>query len=317
MIPKNRPNVVIPTIRDEQFKTFIDAWKEELQGCHLIVVEDRQKKTKPIAKILEESGLSYQHFDWKDIDRDLGKDAWIIPRQTDCVRSYGFLKALENEPLFIATLDDDIKPGYKHMETFAKKLFYETYPRHNFYNTLRNGKFPRGTYPSILTGVDLVHGGWFDSPDLSAEEQIKGSWIALEKDFNKGLVPQGVYMSLCGMCIAWKPQITNLMYFGLQGKGYPIDRCGDIWCGYNVCYNKKRIYTGEPFCYHSRASNVWSNTAKEVNAQSMSEDFIEWVESGKDAAEADVWEHQEYWAKLADAYKVWERLVDERNNRSS
>jgi hypothetical protein len=309
---KNKiPNVVIPTIRDEQFKTFINAWKEELVGCHLIVVEDREKKTEPIRFILQESGLSYQHFDWKDIDKELGSDAWIIPRQTDCVRSFGYLKALENDPLFIITLDDDIKPQENHIITFANNLLYETLPEHDFYNTLRNHKFPRGTYQSKNKGCDVVHGCWVGSPDLSAEEQTKEAWVSTPESFNVGLVPKGAYVSLCGMNLAWRPEITRYMYFGLQGKEYPIDRCGDIWCGYLLCNKGVKIYTGYPFCKHERASNIWSNTAKELNAKSMSHDFLDWIEGD------DIWTHNEYWDKLKDAYKVWERLVNERSNNNS
>ena len=39
------PNIVIPTIRDEEvFTNFMNNWKDEFQGCHIIVVEDRQHK---------------------------------------------------------------------------------------------------------------------------------------------------------------------------------------------------------------------------------------------------------------------------------
>ena len=316
MIKENIPNIVIPTIRSEEFfEKFLDNWREEFRGCHIIVVEDREKKK--LTRLLNqyEGIFTYDIYDWRDIDKDLGKDSWIIPRQTDCVRSYGYLKALQNKPLFIVTLDDDVKPIEGHIRTFANNLFYKKYQSREFFNTLINGKLPRGTYEDGLSGCDLVHGGWLGSPDLSAKEQTKESWKSKWLDFAKGLIPQGTYFSLCGMNIAWRPEITKYMYFGLQGNKYPIDRCGDIWCGYWLAKNKVRVYTGEPFCYHDRASNLWSNTVKEVNAEQMSYHFLRWTKEGMPEGVLHKKEF-EYWTKLKEAYSIWEGLVNETNNSS-
>lgn len=265
------PHVVIPTIRDkEHMKKFFSAWKEEFKGCVVHVVFDMPKIPKWVHDDdMKEFNFPTMVYCWKDIDKDLGKDSWIIPRKTDCVRSYGYWKAWQYKPLFIVTLDDDVMPQSKHIETFYKKLFQETYPNHNFYNTIREGKLPRGTYLET-TGCDVVHGGWLNVPDLSAEEQIKNPYYSKKEHFNEGIIPKGAYFSLCGMNIAWKPEVTKEMYFGLQGPDYPIDRCGDIWCGYHLAEKGVMVYTGEPYCYHTRASNVWSNLKKEKNAEVLS-----------------------------------------------
>lgn len=309
--PNKIPNIVVPTVRDDQFSRFITGWEHELKGCHLIVVEDRPKKTKEIRKILEGTkGFTYQHVAWDDIDKDLGKDSWIIPRQTDCVRSYGYLLALRNDPLFIATLDDDILPESMHLELFAHGLFYKEYHDNRYFSVLSNGRRPRGIYGTSI-GCEVVHGGWLGSPDLSAEEQIKDMWISEKSDFYKGIIPKGSYPNICGMNLAWRPYITKYMYFGLQGKDYPIDRCGDIWCGYYLAKNNIVMATGYPFCYHTRASNVWANHKKEENAKDMSYDFIQWIENDKNTALDILWEHMEYWDKLKEAYEIWERLINE------
>lgn len=52
-----------------------------------------------------------RHVSWKEIDADLGKDAWIVPRRTDAVRNYGFLLAAREKPDMIVTLDDDCYPS--------------------------------------------------------------------------------------------------------------------------------------------------------------------------------------------------------------
>lgn len=293
------PNIVVPTIRSEEvFTTFMDNWKEEFKGCHLIVVEDRQKKIlQPLLKSY--TGFTYEIFDWKDIDKDLKKKAWIIPRQTDCVRSYGYYKAWQNKPLFIVTLDDDVSPGKNHIQTFYTKLFTEQYPNHLFFNTMKHPLLPRGTYIDS-TGCDVVHGCWANVPDFSAVESAKNPNLKVrDVDFNMGLIPKGALASICGMNLAWKPHITPFMYFGLQGGQYPIDRCGDIWCGYRLCRNNIKIYSGEPICYHTKASNVWANMKKEKNACTLSWDIID--------GEA-MYSQLEYEQKLKEAENIWESL---------
>lgn len=301
---ENVPNIVVPTNRSKEvFENFLIAWEEEFKGCHLIIVEDRKKKI--LKDITAKYVDNYTIYDWDDIDKDLGKKAWIIPRKTDCIRSYGYYKAWQNKPLFIVTLDDDTRPQKDHIKTFAKKLFYQEYPPENFYNTLRgNNTFPRGTYPTII-GCDVVHGGWLLNPDLSAEETIKGDYKSSIDHFNIGLIPEGAYFSMCGMNLAWKPEVTEDLYFGLQGGSYPVDRCGDIWAGYNIAKRGYSVYTGYPFCVHNKASNVWSNYKKELNAEIMSDQFITWNEGNRIIT---YYIDNKYFKKLSKAYKIWEGL---------
>lgn len=301
------PNIVVPTNRSiEHFRKFLEDWQQEFKGCHLIVIEDRPKKI--LSKLISKYVESFTVYDWKDIDKDLKDKAWIIPRKTDCIRSYGYYKAWQNKPLFIVTLDDDISPQEDHIKTFAKKLFYTTYCDSDFYNTLRGvDTFPRGTYPDIFSnGCDVVHGGWLNVPDLSAEESIKGEYESHISHFNIGLIPRGAYFSMCGMNLAWKPDITKDLYFGLQGGDYPIDRCGDIWAGYNIALKGHKVYNGYPFCNHNKASNVWNNLKKELRAEFMSEEFIDWNKDGRNS-EYNV-SDELYFNKLKMAYSLWEGL---------
>lgn len=304
------PAIVVPTIRDkEHMVKFFNSWKEEFKGCVVHLVFDM--KELPVWTREVEYDFPVILYCWKDIDNDLGDKTWIIPRKTDCVRSYGYWKAWQYKPLFIITLDDDVEPQHellnnrrRHIEQFYYQLFQASYPPNNFYNTLKD-KFPRGTYP-MTTGCDVVHGGWVNVPDLSAEEQIKNSFVATDLDFNEGLIPQGVLFSMCGMNIAWKPEVTKHMYFGLQGNNHPIDRCGDIWCGYHLASKDIKVYTGKPYCVHTRASNVWSNLNKEKNAEKMSKEYSERINVYPDPLP-----QGEYWDKLREAYNIWEGLFNE------
>jgi len=301
------PNIVIPTIRNNEFfSDFLDSWRNEFKGCHLIIVEDRNKKQlgRTLKKYSKKVGCTYQLIDHRDIDKDLGVDKWIIPRKTDCVRSYGYLLAQRNNPSFIVTLDDDISPQRNHIATFYNKLFLERYPFKTFYNTMKGGVLPRGTYGAEV-GCQVVHGVWANVPDFSAKEHsTKLNFKSDINSFNEGLIPVGAPFSFCGMNVAWKPEVTKYMYFGLQGGDYPIDRCGDIWCGYRLAKEKVEVYTGRPMCTHNKASNLWTNMKKEKNAEEMSLDIL---------LTGELLSNPKYCELLEKAEDIWTRLINEIN----
>ena len=315
---KGRPNIVVPTIRDEEFfLTFLTNWCTEFSGCHLIVVEDRQEKelASLIHAFSEEYNFTYAVYDWGDIDEDLKEDAWIISRQTDCVRNYGYLDAYRNNPLFIVTLDDDIEPYEEgHIQQFYNNLFTNVEQSLDYFSTMNN-VLPRGALREYCYQVVVSHGGWLNVPDFDAKTQIehKGKFFAIPPDFYQGVVPKGCYYSMCGMNLAWRPEWTKYMYFPLMGAkgGYPIDRCGDIWAGY---YSKHKAdqenemhYTGKPFCVHNRASNPWTNLIKEEDSELMGELFLDCIVKGKNENRCE----PEYFNKVKEAYVIWERLINE------
>ena len=318
---RQRVNIVIPTIRDELFfKQFLRNWYKEFDGCHLIVVEDRQEKQ--FEELMEywskKSNFTYQLVDWEDIDEDLGNDAWIIPRQTDVVRNYGYLLAQRNDPLFILTLDDDVKPTSDgnyiinhYYNLFIKKgnnRYFSTMPNAN----VRGSEVFKNTQEIVVS-----HSGWLENPDYSANEQVitklNKNYYSSENDFYTGVVPKGSYYSMCGMALAWKPKVTHWMYFPMQGLDtWGIDRCGDIWAGFYSKYHCDREgylhHTGKPFVEHTRASNILSSIVKEKDSDEKGKLFIQWLEHGiKEGQMAD------YLDKLEMAYRIWERLINEIN----
>ena len=311
---KGRPNIVVPTIRSpEFFNGFLNNWKEEFSGCHLIVIEDREKKL--MSKLLEQhskdNNYTYELYDWRDIDKDLKDDAWIISRQTDCVRNYGYLKAYKNQALFIVTLDDDLKPATGHIMRFYNNLFNDIEVDGKYFSTI-SGDVPRGVMTKYPQEVVVSHGYWHTVPDFSAKQQISKLGKFDIPSFYNGHVPIGAYYSMCGMNLAWKTDFTKYMYFPLMGAkgGYPIDRCGDIWAGY---YSKHKAderevlhVTGKPYAIHERASNVWTNLIKEKDEDVMGVEFINSIIKGNKP-----YIEKEYFKKLKQAYKIWGRLIDE------
>lgn len=284
----NRPTIVLPTIRDAiVVGNFFNNWKGEFNGTHVIVIEDREKKTleKPMELFALEGGFTYDLYDWRDIDKDLGDKAWCISRHSDSIRNYGFYKAWQNEALFIVTLDDDTKPSAPgHIKSFYNKLFQPGECNDNNWYTTLQFEPARGTPTVNNPRVGIAHGGWLNNADLSAKEQIKrNTWYGdtTEHVFNRGVVPKGALFSMCGMNVAFRTELAQHMYFILQGEvkhgkkleKLPVDRVGDIvagirakrWCDDNGYY----VLTGAPFVIHERASNVWNNLKKEEFAQEV------------------------------------------------
>jgi hypothetical protein len=94
---------VVPTIREASIELFLEQWAAEFNGHRVIVVEDNPQRTFALPAWVE-------HYSWQDIDERLGDGAWIIPRRSDCVRSFGYYLAAQEECDFVVTLDDDCYP---------------------------------------------------------------------------------------------------------------------------------------------------------------------------------------------------------------
>lgn len=267
------PNIVVATNRSQEFfDEFLDKWRGEFAGCHLIVVEDNPTKKLKFGK----ENFTIEHVSWKEIDKDLGKKSWIIPRRTSAIKSYGFYLAWRNQALFTVTLDDDVAPSDEHIQQFYRKLFHNDDRTHPSWFSTIQGFLPRGTESSSNNYVVIAHGTWLINPDLSAVEQLKmQDYGDFEVSFNEGIVPSGSFFSMCGMNLAFRTLFTPHMYFTLQGhmlrngklEKLPINRCDDILAGMwakRVCDEKLFVaYTGKPYCYHQRASNPWKNHTEE------------------------------------------------------
>lgn len=273
--------VVVPTIREANIQRFLSAWKFD---CPVIVVEDNPEPTFDIAGV--------QHYCWRDIETDLGEDSWIIPRRTDCIRSYGYWKAWQAWPDVIITLDDDCLPHGQSADQFIAQHLDNLAPKvmNRWHNTL-DGAHPRG-YPyeasTGLTPIGISHGLWKNVVDFDSLSQLHyGRAGAPGMEYREGVIPSHSYSPMCGMNLAWRAEYTPLMYFLLMGQDangtpYPYDRFGDIWAG---ILSKKvldhlgvGVYSGGPFVNHSRASNVWANFQKEHAGIQANERFWQMVD---------------------------------------
>lgn len=303
-----RAAIVVPTIREKLIVTFLQAWQDAFAGHLVIVIEDNPEKT------FDVSLPNARHYCWADIDEEFGRDSWIIPRRTDCVRSYGYYKAFTAGVDLIVTLDDDCYPqGGRFIERHYEKLSQPG--DEDAWVSTGQGLLPRGIpYQMRRRAAECVinHGLWSKVPDLDAVTQLLNE--RLNQGFNpiEQVIPRGKFYPMCGMNLAFKPKIVPSMYFLLMGREWPLDRFGDIWCGIfskRICDHLGfAVRSGEPGIEHQRASNVWTNLKKEAPGYELNEVLWRAVDSVVLTKETARDCYRELAEKLPMAGEYWERL---------
>jgi len=330
--------VVVPTIREDCIKRWLTEWEEDLHDTRVIIVEDNPTKTFQISGV--------EHYAWEDIDRDLRGDSWVIPRRSSACRSYGFLKALEGPCEAIWTLDDDCYPETgvrgRYLGAYTAQLGYST-PDDRWFNTIHHsGLHPRG-YPYGIRGqvkpVMVHHGLWSNIPDLDGVTQLANPDFRLPPTTAPEVVPYGKFLPFCIMNVGFRREFTPALYMLLMGKDkglvpWGFDRFDDIWAGLFV---KKiadhlgmTVTSGYPGIHHSKASDPHRNVELEAAGMSAHEGFWEYISgvrlTGDSVSECyaelahAVWGspvpppagRSDYWFKLSDAMRIWNRLVKER-----
>jgi hypothetical protein len=289
--------LVIPTIRENSIKRFLQEWDEEIKKHRLtcFIVEDNPTVTFDLG----EKDFNLFHYSWEDFKKDLGKDEWIIPRRNSSIRSFGFLKAYKMGFDIIVTLDDDCYPINKYLSFYDYDYFDLIIKRLNSVTLeLEEEKWEptvlkirsRG-YPyknesiknkKIFNGLNVIlnHGLWANIPDLDSINQILNFNMTIEEYFIDKLIPQGKYFTMCGMNLAFKKEAVPALYFLLMGEDergnkYPYDRFDDIWAGIffkKICdHLGYHIVSGHPIIWHDRASNYFKNLQKEATGIEMNE----------------------------------------------
>jgi reversibly glycosylated polypeptide/UDP-arabinopyranose mutase len=251
---------------------FLESW-QELKGHKILVVQDGPDKPEI------PDGFEVQVFTWRDIDWDLGKDAWIIPRKTSAVRSYGFYKAWQGGSQHILTLDNDCYPERSHywVDSHTANLGYTT--ALGWVSGTRDIEYTRG-FPYRIRNqapVYLSHGLWSNVPDLDAPTALQYPNLRLKPATEIRTVPLHNYFPVCGMNLAWRNQLTPAMYFGLFGPDYGFDQYDDIWAGVLVKKVLDHVgyaaVTGSPSVDHRKQSDVYANLRKQAPGLEMNENF--------------------------------------------
>lgn len=271
--------LVIPTIRDLEF---LKSWGNNFSKCHLIVVEDRPK---PEIKLKNPKVKSIHHFSWQDIDKDLGKNSWIISRKNAGIRNYGFWRACQMNADVIITLDDDCYPAEnnfvkKHLDNLNFKTaedWFPVYPNPDWMYT-------RG-FPYLIRNklaVMVSHGLWSGALDLDAKVDVKLPKLLNENPYPpiRQVIPFNCFYSMSSTNLTFRSEITPLMFFPMmgfdpQGKAWKYNRYDDIWAGIFskkiMDHLKMRVVNGSPFVEHRKASKPTNNLKKESSGLKTNE----------------------------------------------
>jgi reversibly glycosylated polypeptide/UDP-arabinopyranose mutase len=304
--------LVVPTIRDVSFLT---DWRPQLERCHVIVCEDGPERTVELPP-----GIDGVVYSWREIDAELGADAWIISRRSSAIRSFGFWKAWQQTPDMIVTLDDDCYP-------LSDRLFdghWLNLQRRVTLGWAKTAPFYTRGFPYLVRDaarVALSHGLWLGVPDLDAPTQLVNPSLRIDS-VETAVIPRGTYFPMCGMNLAFAPEITPAMYFLLMGSNWQFDRFDDIWAGVfakKICdHLGLAVVSGQPAVEHRRASNVFTNLRKEAAGIEANESVWRAVDAVRlDARDvkgcyielADRLPLEgEYWDRLREAMRIWGRL---------
>lgn len=342
-MPRNDTALVVPSIRANSFKRFLEEWKPTglFDRVDLILMEDNPKRSPEFSDAFKDTGVyPEKHFDWESIE----VHTWdhIIPRRSDTVRSFAYWHAWQQGYVYLMTMDDDCYPaaGYEQLDLMHKSMLTRT----RWFNTLNNVR-PRGVPYENLgeRKIHVNHGIWQGVLDYDAPQQLVAPTPEVYTHDNR-IVPHGAYHPFCGMNVMWRREAIPLSYHLLMGQAangrgnmrtlekLPFDRFGDIWCG---IIQKKivdhlgwAVSTGTPYIHHDRASNPFTNLRKEANGIEVNEWFWEKIDAIKladvsefesleaalsyrtigDAVQDFGGEHGFYWKQLGRAMVTWAEL---------
>jgi reversibly glycosylated polypeptide / UDP-arabinopyranose mutase len=221
-------------------------------------------------------------FDWRDIDKDMGDDAWIVSRKNAGLRIFGYLKAAAMGCDVIATLDDDCLPveGQPLMQKHIGNLFNMTKWMSSCHDMTARGVPYRSRGELLLTMINM--GLWRNVGDYDAPHSLvdEADLKHYEPPRETRIIPHGMYAPISTMSLAFRRAALPLMYLPLMGENSLYDRFDDIWGGIiakKVCDRLGwHISIGEPIVHHNRASNPFVNLAKEAAGIGRNETF--WVE---------------------------------------
>ncbi|MDQ3008360.1 MAG: hypothetical protein M3Q81_02070 [bacterium] len=318
--------LVIPTIRTLDF---LSDWADQLAPVDIIICEDQPTKTLDLPQV----GKSITHYSWAEIDTELGSNSWIVPRRVSGIRNFGFWKAYHQGAEIIITLDDDCYPVPNHqlVEGHLRNLQLKVPTRWTNTNPDVRHLYTRGMpYGNRRQApVMLSHGVWTNVLDHDGPTHLQHLEFTAEfAEHFLQIIPSGTYFPMCSMNIAFRREITPLMYFPLMGENkegvkWGYDRFDDIWAG---IFAKKIMdhlqygaVNGSPLIEHRKASNPFTNLKKEAAGIEVNETLWEAVDAVKltkntptecyaELASKVKFPKEEYFTKLREAMLIWSSM---------
>ncbi|MCR4290480.1 MAG: hypothetical protein NUV86_09510 [Candidatus Scalindua sp.] len=262
--------VVIPTIRPDSYKTFLEAWRPlfNKHDVHLFTVWDGEN---PV--------VNYKDTNYSIPEVMEGYED-VIYNFNSGVRNAGFALAYKLiKPDMYLTLDDDEIPDgdtiQDHIDILNKRVPVSWITTASEY--MRG--FPYGIREEAE--VVLSHGVWKGVADWDAPTQLVMGNRPVT--FYKGPIPKGIYFPMCIMNLAFKPKVLPYIFQPPQGEKVGIWRFDDMWSGVLVKRyideNGWAAVSGYSSVIHERMSNVWTNLKHEGTGLKLNETFWQGDES--------------------------------------
>lgn len=321
--------VIIATNRVNDFLRWLDQWQarflEERVSVYSMVDTHDEADTNRI-RIASINGQAFDHSDAKGT---LRSSSWIIPERTCACKSLAVYRAWKDGAERIYCLDDDCYP--LEVENWVKEHRTRlTSAVHNRVWPTAIKPRPRGIPYMDMSPVGLNHGLWAGHADVDATTHLLYG-DTMGDSPNTTIIPHGALFPFCGMNWGCRREVAPLMYFGLHGPSWGVDRFDDIWCGWLMkkCLDHLgyAVTSGMPFIRHIRASDPFVNIEKEAPGYRMNCDLWRFAMDlrvwGKTAPEcilsvseqmsrwAENQAKREYWKKYAEALSVWASLFKE------
>jgi len=283
---KVRTAAVIATNRENCLKEFFRAWAPP-PWDETIVIEDGPNRSMDVS-VVGQSRV--HHYAWADIEGTPEvADPTAFSRRDAAIKMYGFWVAMRLGVDVIIALDDDCLPAgppehfvSEHLSALAPRLRWV--PSIDERPTRGLPYFDRGAIPGAVANMGL----WCGVADYDAVQTLALRRAARSLDSydppagNRLMHPQN-YWPWCAMNIAFKREITPLMYLPKMGDGSPYSRFDDIWCGVilqRCCRHLAlSLAVGEPHIRHVRASDPMINLEREAPGIRANEDFWKIIEA--------------------------------------
>ena len=295
--------VVVPTIREEKLKEFLQAWEDLFvkHNVKLYVVRDGKN---PTVTIMERDPdfneiVTDTTFTIKEV---MGEYSDLIYNFNDGVRNLGFAKAYKDGADIIISLDDDVLPDgdtiQDHLDILNSK---QPISYMNSVDDIYMRGFPY--WARNEAEVVFSHGLWNNVYDFDASTQLVLG--TKTPNHRKMPVPKGVLMPVCVMNVAFKAKV--LPYYYQSPMFGDINRFADIWSGWEV----KKYIDEQGLCMvngyakvnHNRASNPFVNLIKEAKGVLMNELYTE--QPGHEIVKDD------YFKLYQKNIKLWQKFLKE------
>jgi hypothetical protein len=272
--------LVVPTYSADRLAPFLAAWAP-WPWDRIVIVQDGPEVELSIPEGLAAAAERVEAFSWAEIDAML-PDPSIISRQDSAIRSFGFWRAWATGAEIIFTLDDDCFPTGDDFVRVHRDNLYRTPAWQSSVPGLRVRGLPYRN-AGVLRDVQVSMGLWRGSPDLDAVTTLAGGQpSAAIAGTGTRVMPAEQYFPLSGMNLAFRREVTCLMYFPPMGRGQPYGRFDDIWCGIvlqRICRHLGySIVCGQPLVDHRRTSDPFSNLTKEAPGIAANEHVWETID---------------------------------------